>query len=299
MIPTKESEVFTMAYLLLALTVCVLCSRSILMKYASGGGSNLAQMIVIFGTASVGSLLLGLITHMQIHLSTVIISLTFGVFNFLSQYLYLRAMKTGMASKVIFISSCSFLLQSIYSIIVFSEPVTAFKVIGLILVCAAQICFSMKHKDTRLDDGKRNPWFILAVASMVCSGIVGICQKYQGRSAYPGEIVALSFVATTVAALLPAALLAAKGEWKQQFAVMKTPRTLILSMILGIVAVVMNTLSTHVAGLIDGSIVFPVMNCGSLILNMILTHVLFKDHLTRLQYISIALGLAAICIIGL
>lgn len=288
-----------MAYILLALSVCVLCSRSILMKYASGGGSNLAQMIVIFGTAAMGSLLLGLVTHMQIHLSTVIISTTFGIFNFLSQYLYLKAMKTGMASKVIFISSCSFLLQSVYSIIVFSESVTVFKVTGLALVCAAQICFSLKHKDAKLENGQRNPWFILAVTSMVCSGIVGICQKYLGRSAYPDEVIPLSFIATTVAALLPALLLAAKGEWKQQFAVMKTPRTLILSMVLGIVAVVMNTLSTHVAGLIDGSIVFPVMNCGSLILNMILTHILFKDHLTRLQYISIVLGICAICIIGL
>lgn len=288
-----------MAYFLLALSVLVLCSRSILMKYASGGGSNLAQMIVIFGTASIGSLILGLVTHMQIHLSTIIISVTFGVFNFLSQYLYLKAMKTGMASKVIFISSCSFLLQSVYSIIVFSEAVTAFKVIGLALVLAAQICFSLKHRGNDLESGERNPWFVLAVTSMVCSGIVGICQKYLGRSAYPGEVISLSFIATTVAALLPAALLAVKGEWKQQFAVMKTPRTLILSMVLGIVAVVMNTLSTQVAVLIDGSIVFPVMNCGSLILNMILTHILFKDHLTKLQYLSIALGLAAICIIGL
>ena len=288
-----------MAYFLLALSVLVLCSRSILMKYASGGGSNLAQMIVIFGTASIGSLILGLITHMQIHLSTVVISTTFGVFNFLSQYLYLKAMKTGMASKVIFISSCSFLLQSVYSIIVFSETVTAFKIIGLALVLAAQICFSMKHRNAKLESGERNPWFILAVTSMVCSGIVGICQKYLGRSAYPDEVISLSFIATTVAALLPAALLAFNGEWKQQFSVMKTPRTLILSIVLGIVAVVMNTLSTQVAVLIDGSIVFPVMNCGSLILNMILTHILFKDHLTRLQYLSIALGIAAICIIGL
>lgn len=288
-----------MAYLLLALTVCVLCSRSILMKYASGGGSNLAQMIVIFGTASIGSLVLGLATNMQIHMSTLIISTAFGVFNFLSQYLYLRAMKTGMASKVIFISSCSFLLQSIYSIIVFSEPVTPFKVTGLALVCAAQVCFSIRRGETKLDDGKRNPWFILAVTSMVCSGIVGICQKYLGRSAYPNEVISLSFIATTVAALLPAMLLTAKGEWKEQFAVFKVRRTLVLSIVLGIVAVVMNVLSTKVAGLIDGSIVFPVTNCGSLILNMFLTRLLFKDRLSRLQQLSVALGLIAIAIIGL
>lgn len=288
-----------MAIFLLFLTVCVLSSRGMLMKYASAGGSNLAQMIVIFGTASIGSLLLGLATGMlQIHASTVLYASIFGVFNFLSQYLYLRAMKTGMASKVVFISSCSFLLQAIFSIIAYHEPVSAFKAMGIVMVCCAQVCFSMRRGEVRRS-GEKDPWFILAVVSMVCSGLVGISQKMMGKSAYPNEVIGLSFIATTIATVLPSLLLSAKHEWKEQFAVMKNRRTLVLSIVLGFVAVVMNTLSTYVASLIDGSIVFPVTNCGNLILSMFLGRLLFKDRLTKLQQLSVMLGIAAIIVIGL
>jgi len=288
-----------MAYFLLFLTVCVLSSRGMLMKYASAGGSNLAQMIVIFGTASIGSLLLGLATGMlQIHASTVMYAVMFGVFNFLSQYLYLRAMKTGMASKVVFISSCSFLLTSIFSIIAFREPLTVFKALGIAMVCCAQVCFSLRRGEVRNSNAK-DPWFILAIVSMVCSGLVGISQKLLGKSAYPNEVIGLSFIATTIAALLPSLLLSVKHEWKEQFAVMKNRRTLALSVVLGFVAVAMNTLSTYVATLIDGSIVFPVTNCGNLILSMFLGRLLFKDKLTKLQQLSVMLGIVAIVVIGL
>ena len=288
-----------MAIFLLILTVCILSSRGMLMKYASAGGSNLAQMIVIFGTASVGSLLLGLATGLlQIHASTLMFGCMFGVFNFLSQYLYLRAMKTGMASKVVFISSCSFLLQTIFSIIAYREPVSAFKAMGIVMVCCAQVCFSMRRGEVRRSSEK-DPWFILAVLSMVCSGLVGISQKMMGKSLYPNEVIGLSLIGTTIAAGLPSLLLGFKGEWKEQFAVMKNRRTLVLSIVLGFVAVAMNTLSTYVAGLIDGSIVFPVMNCGNLILSMFLGRLLFKDRLTNLQQLSVLLGIAAIVVIGL
>lgn len=286
-----------MTIIIILLTVSLVAGRSLLMKAASDRDNTLPQILVIFSVAAVSSGLLGLAGGFTLHKSTLIIAVLFGICNFLSQYLNLKAMSTGMATRVVFICSCNFLVSSIYSIFMFHESVTVFRIIGILLICAAQLCFCIQPGEQKAASAGR-AWMFYAIASMLFSGVVSIIQKYMRMSPYPDELVEMSTVAATVSVLLAATLLTLRRQWKDGRALLNKRRLLYFSLILGLCATSLNVFSTYAAGLIDGSLAFPVFNCGSLMLSILGARLIYRDKLGLRQKLCIAIGAVAISIIG-
>lgn len=288
-----------MIFLVIVLTVCLVSGRSLLMKAASDKENSLPQILVIFTVATFSSTLLGLVGEFTLHRSTMILAVLYGTFNFLSQYLNLKAMSVGMTTRVIFICSCNFLVSSIYSIIIFHERVTPFRITGILLICVAQVCFCFGSKAENQNSGTSHGWLFYAITSMFFSGIVSIVQKYMRISPYPDELAEMSAVAAAVSVILAAAILTIRKQWMNSRALLKKRRIFRFSLILGLCATVLNLLSTYAVGLVDGSLAFPIFNCGSLILSILGARIIYRDKLKPRQKLCIAIGTLAICIIGL
>ena len=288
-----------MKYAVIVFTIILITLRSLLMKAASDKQHSLPQILVIFVTAAVTSIITALVRGFSLHASTVVIALTFGICNFLSQYLNIQAMSLGTASSVTFIVACNFLISSLYSAIVFREPVTAFRVLAIVLILVAQVvfCFGSTSESRRGSESRR--WLFCAMAAMIFSGIVGIIQKYMQRSAFPGELPEMSAIAATTSSAIAACLISFKRQWPALSLLAKKRRIVAFSLILGACATVINIVSTYAHGFVDGFLAFPVFNGGSLVLSIFGAHLLFHDRLTTREKLSVSIGLVAIAIIGL
>lgn len=62
----------------------------------------------------------------------------------------------------------------------------------------------------------------------------------------------------------------------------------------GICFAVLNRLNLYLSGVVDSAVFFPIVNGGSLILTMIAAIVVFRERLTRKQWIGIVLGVLAV-----
>jgi len=288
-----------MKYAVIAFTVFLITLRSLLMKAASDRDHSLPQILVIFTTAAGTSILTALARGFSLHGSTVVIALAFGVCNFMSQYLNIQAMGLGTASSVTFIVSCSFLISTLYSAVVFREPVTVFRILAIALILAAQVIFCFGGARGRQGGREGRRWLVYAIAAMTFSGIVGIIQKYMQRSAYPGELPEMSAIAATTSSVIAACLIGAKGQWPALSMLAGKRRIATFSLILGVCATVINIVSTYAHAFVDGFLAFPVFNGGSLVLSIIGAHLLFRDRLTTREKLCILIGLVAIAIIGL
>lgn len=287
-----------MTILVIILTVCLVSGRSLLMKAASDKENSLPQILVIFSVAALSSALISFADGFTLHKSTLILAMLYGTFNFLSQYLNLKAMSIGMTTRVVFICSCNFLVSSIYSIFAFHESVTFFRIAGILLICTAQLYFCLGTKEKKPMQATDHDWLFYAFASMLFSGMVSIVQKYMRISAYPDELSEMSTAAAVVSLILASAILTIRRQWNGGTALLKKRQLLHFSLLLGVCATALNLLSTYAAGLIDGSLAFPVFNCGSLILTILGARIIYRDKLDLRQKLCIAIGAVAISIIG-
>ena len=288
-----------MSLLMVGLTILLLVVRSMMMKAASDREAGLPQMLVIFGTAAVTSAIIAALRGFHLHSSTVAIALSFGLCNFLSQYLNILAMGRGIASRVVFVVSCNFLVSTIYSISVFQESITIFRITGILLTCAAQLVFCFGGRHGRRDETVGRSWLFYAVAAMFFSGVVGIIQKYMQLSAYPSELAEMSTLAASTSFVTAALLLSIRGQWRS-FSRMKEKRGILtFSLLLGLVATTINIVSTYAHRFVDGSVAFPVFNGGSLVLTILSAHLIFRDRLSTKEKWSVFIGITAITVLGL
>lgn len=105
-----------MTVILIIITVCIVGIEQILMKTVSRNKLILPQTMLIFSSGTIISVVLGIAGGMELHSSTVMIAAGYCLANILGSVTNIKAMRDGMASHVVFITSCSFLVPTVFSI---------------------------------------------------------------------------------------------------------------------------------------------------------------------------------------
>ena len=201
------------------------------------------------------------------------------------------AMGSGNLALTTLIASCAFLIPTAYSVCFAGESVSAAQFAGIAaLLGALALCVLGKPSG---DFSAR--WAISSFLLFLTGGAVGVFYKIFGASAAAGETNAMLLTASIVSALLFGAIERAKSGGKSA---RPDRRTLLFAALSALTSCVYIRLNLALANLIPGAVFFSVSNGAAALLGALSGRVFFGERLRKAQIIGIALGVAAIAVIG-
>ena len=216
-----------------------------------------------------------------------------ALFTVLFQLTYTEALSLGNVSLSVLIVNLGMVINVIFSYFVYKEPMSWFRVVGIVLTLIAFVCC------TDFKNGKptEKRWFIYTISAMfattLASGVQQIFSKSQ-YSAQNGVYVAAVYLIGAVFLLLAYLLLKKKGVNKT-FKIDK--RAILLTMATGLCLGLHHFVSNYSLTIGEGTFFFPARAGVSTIFATISGVLFFKDKLNTKQKLSIVIGSIAIIFI--
>lgn len=141
-----------------------------------------------FGTASTFTLLLGVV---------------FGIVTAVGSIASLKAIEIGPWAYTTVITSLSMLIPTLSGVLLWHEPIRVLQIFGMVLMV---VCLILSV-DTDADAEKRKAslrWLLFCAISFVCTGSIGVMQKWHQSSPFRGELNAFLTVAFVISFLYSA-----------------------------------------------------------------------------------------------
>lgn len=240
----------------------------------------------MFLTSLVIALAVGIPIWNGLSLTTLIIGIIYGASLYFAQFFLIKAINEGNTSISTFFYSCGFLGPTFFSIFVYDEKVSFFKILGIVLILLSLLITI---------DGKGKTsvkWFIYVFAALFCNAFCGITQKIFAMSEYNAQQSSFMIVVFLVGTVI-AFIFAPKKRSLPTAPFLKT------SFMSGLALGSVNMLNVFIAKRLPGSIVFPCINSGGIVFSAILAGILFKEKLSTKKIIGIAIGITAIFMIAM
>lgn len=229
-------------------------------------------------------------TWKGISLFTILFGLLFGLATALSGIFHIKALSCGPMSFTTLITTSSMILPAFSGALVWKEELSWFKVLGTFMMIAAT--YFIAAKDKKIASPK---WLGYCMAAFSCIGAIGIMQKVQQKSAYAAEstpFLTMAFLSATLLCTIFAkcANQNTEGQKNQKFqAGMIFPAVLC-----GIFIVFLNVVNLYLSGVLPSTVLFPIQNGGTTLLNVLSAIVLFREKSNRRIRIGLAIGMVAL-----
>lgn len=222
----------------------------------------------------------------------------FGSLIFLNGFFMVLAFAAGPWSYTFLIISLSMLMPTFSGAIFWHEHVTLQQYIGTALVVLCLIMSVEKKEDEKKASLK---WLIFTIAAFLASGSVGILQKVHQSSAYADELngfLIMSFAAGAVLSGICALVFSFKEGFSDHKLTKKELATSFgLFVIIGIANATLHKLNLYLAGVLDSAVFFPVANGVPIILTSLIAFTVFKEKLTKKQWIGLLVGAVAVVLL--
>ncbi|MDR3707133.1 MAG: hypothetical protein P4L33_02450 [Capsulimonadaceae bacterium] len=236
----------------------------------------------------------------QVSRFTIVLAIAYSTALIGSQYFFMKALMTGISSVCTFIYSCGFIIPTVFSVATYGEPVSGFRIGGTVLIVVSSMFFCLNSKNERHSRRVQENWISPALAAMVCSGFLGILQKVDQKSDFRQEatiLVAVSFVIATLASGLLTKRHLSNQKPFVPFAWSKG--ALAGSALIGICMGGANFLNTFLSRSVDGIILFPVVNGGTIIGAALLGRIFLNEILNGQQMVGLGAGVLGIAMFSM
>ena len=274
--------------LLTALTSMCNVGQSSFTKMASGKGQATGAMRINAIKVGAAFLLFFLISfyRLQLHLPTLLFAAAYGLLLFGSNLFGYLALMSGSMAISSLIVSYSVLIPCIFGIVFLNESVTAFRILGLILLLSSM--YFLKHN---ADGGakKSGRWLLYVMLTFLCNGIGAVLQKLH-QTAYPGSYCNEFLLCALAVNLVLFALIAAGRREKARGGT-------VYAMVAGVLMGAANYLTLYLSAKVSASVLFPMITVFSALLNVTVSALVFKDRFTLRQGIGILLGVVSVLLI--
>lgn len=250
-----------------------------------------------FGSASAYTLLTGVL---------------FGVITAVQGVTNAYALERGPMAYTSVIISFSTLVTALSGALFFNETLAFSHVVGILLTL---LSFVLAVKSEKGESVKRG-WLALCVAAFLATGGIGIMQKIHQGSQHKSEINAFLIIAFIISSLVcmpftlvtrrknAADLKARSGGGCHNDFSNQTKNSRYEILILGLITVACgvcvalnNKLNLYLSGVMDSAVFFPVVNGGGLVLSTLAATVLFKERLSRRQWLGVATGIISVILL--
>lgn len=285
---------------LLAISMAVALFSGICSKYFIERYQQSDYTIHFFNTVSAAiSVIILIIWNWSFRISwfTFILGLAFGGITTIQRIFSMKAMKIGPWSYTAVIASLSTIIPTMSGAVIWNEHISFIQIAGIVLMVVC-ICLS---SDLKKDSSKKSArWILYCAIVFVMTGSIGVLQKFHQSTQYQGELNEFLIVALTTSCLCSLVCTVktrTNTASKKSTDRMLSPIPLGLMLVSGIGIAVNNRLNLFLSGVLDSSFMFPIVNGGGLMLTTLTATLLFKERLSKKQWIGLALGAIAVILL--
>ena len=207
----------------------------------------------------------------------------------------LLAIKTGPLSLSSLLSSFSLLIPTFYGIAVLQEQTGLLLYLGLALLLGALVLINFEKKG---DKKITLRWILYVLLGFIGNGMCSTVQKIQqinlgGR--YKSEFMILALM-LCIAAI---GILAVVTERRQIVPAVKKGAVYFIPC--GLANGIVNFLVIYLSapGRLAASVMFPVISAGGIVLTFLISVFLYKERLSKWQFLGSALGLISVILLNL
>lgn len=288
-----------MMYLLLLLSLAGAIMKNILPKTSGKAFAQIGNLMTVNIIAGILGMLLFAAGGLQISYifnpQLLGMGILYGILTVAMQSFYMMAVEKGSVSVCSLIYASSFMIPTIFSVIVYDENCTFLKGLGIMCMLISLILVSMK--DARIAGAQRQS-LIYAAVSMLCAGGVGILQKvfahiYQGRGRSEYLFIAFSCM------LIMASLVKLINGKKSNTYIENKNRFLMAALGIAACVVLVNKLNIILIATLPGLLFFPVYNAGTVIGSAVGSKIVFHENPSKIQWCGILLGTVSIVLVVL
>lgn len=208
------------------------------------------------------------------------------------------AMSTGSVTVTTLIGNSSLLISILVSLIIWKERVTVADIIGLGLLLIAIFLCTYTRDETKHANNTRS-WKYYALFFLLSAAGVGIVFKAFGKSGnleYCGDMMFVSSIVMIISNLV---ICFFTGGLKMQNIAAHSRSFIAFAVLSGILSCLYNRLNVFLTGNMDALIFFPSFNGGVVLLSAVLSALICGERLKITQLIGLAVGISAICLIGI
>lgn len=224
--------------------------------------------------------------NMQFHLPTVLFASVYGFALFFSTLFGYMALMYGSMALTSLIVSYSVIIPCLFGIIFLNETVSITRILGIALLLFSM--YLLKHQAENVKVSKQ--WFIYVVVTFLCNGICSVIQKLHQiayPSSYCNEFMISSLCVTFILFLgISICKKREKGSGATWYAV-----------IAGILMGLGNYLTLLLSSKVNATVLFPIISVFSMLCNVIVSKLYFKDKFSVIQLAGIGFGVFSVLLI--
>ncbi len=211
----------------------------------------------------------------------------FGILVLAQSYTYMWALEIGPFSYTSVIVSLASLIAAV-SGLWFGESIDVFQYFGMGIMVLCIIFSTDKNNGSRKSSLK---WLLVALVSCLTNGFVGVMQKIHQSTEYKGQSTAFLVSAFAFMTIVSAIIWLYERKKAGEHCFYPNRKQISFALLSGATFAVPHVANLYLAGALPSAVFFPIINTGGLILTLLAATLLFKEKLTRLQWLGIVLGL--------
>lgn len=232
-------------------------------------------------------------------LYTLLIGVGYGITSAIANVSMMKAVETGPMSYSTVISTCSMIIPALSGLIIYGEPVALSQWIGVFFMLISFVC-SVDGKDGQKNSASVK-WLLYCLLSFVFSGLLGVLQKVHQTSPDKEELSPFLIISFLVTAVYSFAYMLWLSKKKGQPVTVLTPQKRKsfagYTLVLGLATAYLNIANTFLAGVLPSVLFFPIFNGSVMIFSALSGILLFKERLSKKQWIGISVGGVAILLL--
>ena len=229
---------------------------------------------------------------LDFELSVLPYSIAFAVSFALSAIGSLIAISCGSLSLTSLIIQYSMMVPAFYGILFLNDGVSVGLIFGIILLAVSLVLIN-KKVDGVVFSVK---WIVSVLVAFCGNGMCSVVQKMQQLKfdgAYKDEFMIMAMLTVCVIAC-------SLSIAKERKEIVSCARGgLHLGLICGVLNGIVNLSALILTGLMPLSLMFPLISSGGIITTYIVSRLVYKESLSRLQFVGFILGIASIVLMNL
>jgi len=232
----------------------------------------------------------------ELHAATLGYSAIYGAFLAVSMVAGLRALSLGSMAITSTVVSFSLVIPTLFGIIFLDESIGIIGIIAFVMLAVSLLLLNYKKSNNPVS---ARCWFY-SILTMVANGISSVIQKLH-QTDFPEKYSSEFMLYGMSTAFILLSLVAIYDRIKEGGGREHTKKRLTLFSLLGAGAGVCNGASNYLiltlAATEKASVMFPILSAANAVGSCLVGYIVFKERLTKLQLISLALGVVSVVLL--